>query len=91
MVGEEVEGTTKANVALLHQSNRRNTKEKPLGRKQPRKRILITIHNKERYIGLVNLKQKPVTKSNDSDGDDDDFVHKMTQPKCRKKGITVVF
>ena len=38
MVGEEFEGTKKANAALLHQSNRRKTKEKPSGRKQPRKK-----------------------------------------------------
>uniref|UniRef100_A0A1X7UY89 Uncharacterized protein n=1 Tax=Amphimedon queenslandica TaxID=400682 RepID=A0A1X7UY89_AMPQE len=88
MVGEEVEGTTKANAALLHQSNRRKTKKKPSGRKQPR---IKDFDNDTTRKGLVNFKQKTVTKralSIDSDSDDDDFVHEMPKRKCRRKELS---
>ena len=38
MAGQDVSGTAKCNASLLHQNNRKKNKEKPSGRKQPRKK-----------------------------------------------------
>ena len=60
MAGQDVMGTSKVNASWLHHNNRRKNKEKPSGRKQPRKKDFDArgntkkgIHNKVNCYDLI--------------------------------------